>query len=144
MARRTHRDVVFVERETSSPLWWLLAGGALGAGLALLFAPEAGEKTRGKLSRRLLKLRDSAEELLDEFHAGGEDSDDEEDAVEPEEEQEEEEDEAGGDALTEEEAALGDGRKPEGNARAELERRLAAVRARRQRAFADEDEEPVA
>lgn len=142
MARRTHRDVVFVERETSSPLWWLLAGGALGAGLALLFAPEAGEKTRGRLSRRLLKLRDSAEELLDEFHAGGEDSDDEEDAVEPEEEQEE--DEAGGDALTEEEAALGDGRKPEGNARAELERRLAAVRARRQRAFADEDEEPVA
>jgi hypothetical protein len=142
VARRTHRDVVFVERETSSPLWWLLAGGALGAGLALLFAPEAGEKTRGRLSRRLLKLRDSAEELLDEFHAGGEDSDDEEDAVEPEEEQEE--DEAGGDALTEEEAALGDGRKPEGNARAELERRLAAVRARRQRAFADEDEEPVA
>ena len=141
MARRTHRDVVFVERETSSPLWWLLAGGALGAGLALLFAPEAGEKTRGKLSRRLLKLRDSAEELLDEFHAGGEDSDDEEAAVEPE---EEEEDEAEGDALTEEEAALGDGRKPEGNARAELERRLAAVRARRQRAFADEDEEPVA
>jgi hypothetical protein len=142
VARRTHRDVVFVERETSSPLWWLLAGGALGAGLALLFAPEAGEKTRGKLSRRLLKLRDSAEELLDEFHAGGEDSDDEDDAVEPEEEQEE--DEAEVDALTEEEAALGDGRKPEGNARAELERRLAAVRARRQRAFADEDEEPVA
>jgi len=142
VARRMHRDVVFVERETTSPLWWLLAGGALGAGLALLFAPEAGETTRRKLSNRLLKLRDSAEELLDDFHAGREGSEDEEDGVEPEEEQEG--DEAEGDPLTEEEPALGDGRKPEGNARAELERRLAAVRARRQRAFVDEDEEPVA
>ena len=139
MARRTHRDVVFVEREASSPLWWLLAGGALGAGLALLFAPEAGEKTRRKLSRRLLKLRDSAEGVLDDLHAGGEPSDEEE---EPE--QDGAEDEAEETAPTDDEKALGDGRKPEGNARAELEKRLAAVRARRQRAFADEDEEPVA
>jgi hypothetical protein len=137
VARRTHRDVVFVERESSSPILWLLAGGALGAGLALLFAPEAGEKTRRKLSRRLLKLRDSAEGVLEDLHAGGEPSDEEE---EPE-QVVDEDDETGS---TDDEEALGDGRKPEGNARAELEKRLAAVRARRQRAFADEDEEPVA
>ncbi len=139
MARKADRPIVFVERAASSPIWWLLAGGALGAGLALLFAPEAGEKTRRKLSRRLLKLRDSAEAVLDDFHAGGEPSDEEE---EPEQDPAVEEDEET--APTDDEEALGDGRKPEGNARAELEKRLAAVRARRQRTHADEDEEPVA
>jgi len=137
VSRRTQRDVVFVERESSSPILWLVAGGVLGAGLALLFAPEAGEKTRGKLSRRLRKLRDSAEGVLDDLHAGGEPSDE---AEEPE-QVVDEDDETGS---TDDEEALGDGRKPEGSARAELEKRLAAVRARRQRAFADEDEEPVA
>lgn len=141
MARKTERPIVFVERQASSPLWWLLAGGALGAGLALLFAPEPGVETRRSLARRLTRLRDSAEEVMDEFReAASGDSDAEDELADDADALGEE-----ADAETpEDEEALGDGGRPEGNARAELEKRLAAVRARRQRAFADEDEEPVA
>lgn len=147
MARKSDRPIVFVEREVSSPLWWLLAGGALGAGLALLFAPGSGEHTRLSLARRLRRLRDSAEEVLDEFaEAGSEDSDAEAELAEADTEDgelDEAVDEMDADE-TEDGDELDDGQRPEGNARAQLEKRLAAVRARRQRAFADEDEEPVA
>ena len=138
MSRR-NRDVVFVERESSSPLWWLVAGGALGAGLALLFAPEPGSKTRRIIAQRLARLRSSAEDVLGEFRDAATSDDAEEvdeaeleadaeleDIDEPEAEDEEEEEE---DALS---------------ARDELEKRLVAARARRQRELADEDEEPVA
>lgn len=146
MARKSDRPIVFVEREASSPIWWLLAGGALGAGLALLFAPESGEHTRLSLARRLRRLRDSAEEVLDEFAEAAGDGDAEAELAESDAEDgelDEFSDETESEAADDEEE-LGDGQRPEGNARAQLEKRLAAVRARRQRAFADEDEEPVA
>lgn len=145
MARKSDRPIVFVEREASSPIWWLLAGGALGAGLALLFAPESGEHTRLSLARRLRRLRDSAEGVLDEFAeaASGDDAADAELAESDLEDGELDEDSDETDSEETDEEELSDGR-PEGNARAQLEQRLAAVRARRQRAFADEDEEPVA
>lgn len=146
MSRRTQRDVVFVERESSSPLWWLVVGGALGAGLALLFAPEPGEKTRLGLARRLKGLRASAKEVLDEFREAASDDaadDDElaEGALDGEAELEEDADD---EAQDDDDEALRDGKRAEPNPRAELEKRLAAARARRQRSFADEDEEPVA
>jgi gas vesicle protein len=146
VARKSDRPIVFVEREASSPIWWLLAGGALGAGLALLFAPESGEHTRLSLARRLRRLRDSAEGVLDEFaEAASEDDDSDAELAESDAEDgelDEDVDETFSEETDEEE--LGDGERPEGNARAQLEQRLAAVRARRQREFADEDEEPVA
>ena len=40
-------------------------GAFLGAGIALLFAPERGEKTRRRLRRRLRSLRDEAGEQLE-------------------------------------------------------------------------------
>lgn len=43
----------------------VLFGALLGAGLALLFAPDRGENTRGKLSRRMRSLRDDAREGID-------------------------------------------------------------------------------
>lgn len=40
----------------------LVAGGIIGAGLALLFAPQAGEKTRRQISLCARKVRNQAEE----------------------------------------------------------------------------------
>ena len=144
MSRRNQQEIVLVERDSSSPLWWLVIGGALGAGLALLFAPEPGTKTRRLLARRLARLRSSAEDLLGEFREAAdsedveeEDDDEEAEAIEAEEEEDlDDEDEDEADEEEEEEIPLP-------NARAELEKRLAAARARRQRELA-EDEEPVA
>ncbi len=137
MARK-NRDMIFVERESSSPLWWLVVGGALGAGLALLFAPESGSKTRRILARRLSRLRSSAAEVLGEFReaASSDDAEDVEEDVEAEAEGEAEGEEEDAEEAGEEEDAL--------SAREELEKRLVAARARRQRERADEDEEPVA
>jgi len=147
VSRRNQQEIVLVERDSSSPLWWLVIGGALGAGLALLFAPEPGTKTRRLLARRLARLRSSAEDLLGEFREAAdsedveeEDDDEEAEAIEAEEEEEDldDEDEDEDEADEEEEEEI-----PPPNARAELEKRLAAARARRQRELA-EDEEPVA
>jgi gas vesicle protein len=44
----------------------LVFGAFLGAGLAMLFAPERGEKTRGRISRRMRSLRADAMDSLDE------------------------------------------------------------------------------
>ena len=41
----------------------LLAGGAIGAGLALLFAPQSGKKTRKDVRRYAKKVRSRAEEM---------------------------------------------------------------------------------
>jgi gas vesicle protein len=44
----------------------LIFGVFLGAGLALFFAPEKGEKTRARVRRRLRSLREDALEGLDQ------------------------------------------------------------------------------
>src|SRR5262245_24202534 len=66
MRRRTPRTI-YVERESSSSFLWFLLGGALGAGLALWFAPQSGDRTRQVVGRKLGKLRDAAEEAFDDF-----------------------------------------------------------------------------
>jgi len=43
----------------------ILVGAVLGAGLALLLAPDRGEKTRGRLRRRMHSLREDAREGID-------------------------------------------------------------------------------
>ena len=43
----------------------LLLGIVLGAGVALLFAPEQGQKTRGRLRRRMQSLGEDAREGID-------------------------------------------------------------------------------
>src|SRR5512134_1380573 len=47
----------------------LVVGALLGAGIALLFAPDRGSRTRSNLSRRLRRFRDEAGEELE--RAGG-------------------------------------------------------------------------
>jgi hypothetical protein len=135
MRRKEGREIVYVERGGDSSAKWLFWGAALGAGLALLYAPRSGEETRRVLQRNLWKLRAMTEEKFDElaqqFGGGKEllpeldDEDEEElfDAPEPP-------------------AARSRATGGTGSAREELERRLAESRARRR--ASGELEEPLA
>lgn len=51
---------------TKSVLAGLVIGGLVGAGAALLFAPQAGEKTRSELQHGALELRDRTQETVKE------------------------------------------------------------------------------
>lgn len=120
-------------------LKWLVVGAALGAGLALLFAPQSGKATRRELSRRLKGLKEIADETLEELRDGPDRA--EEQGLRAMSDSggayhEEGEPEA-------ERVVTPRGRADQGSAREELERRLAAARARRRQAIPD-DEEPVA
>ncbi len=99
-----------------------LLGVAVGAVVGFLFAPETGEDTRRKLSKRLRNLRDAAGERVDEVRglldaAGDEDEEGEEEAED------------------------------EGSTRERLQRRLEAARRRRRRgspAEVEEEDDPLA
>jgi len=43
----------------------VMLGALLGAGLALMYAPDRGERTRHRLKRRIQRLRDEAADGLD-------------------------------------------------------------------------------
>lgn len=57
------------DEDQGSKLVWFLAGAAIGATIALLYAPASGEETRRKLGRKAdegrAKLSDSTRELVD-------------------------------------------------------------------------------
>ena len=44
----------------------MIIGAIVGAGIALLFAPDAGRKTRGRIARRARSLGEDAIDRLDE------------------------------------------------------------------------------
>jgi gas vesicle protein len=52
-------------RGTAGFVAGVLFGAFLGAAIALLFAPERGEKTRGRFARRLKSLKEDAREGID-------------------------------------------------------------------------------
>jgi len=45
----------------------LVAGGIIGAGVALLFAPQSGERTRKDITRYAKKVKRKAEGVVDDF-----------------------------------------------------------------------------
>ena len=45
----------------------LVAGGIIGAGVALLFAPQSGKRTRKDIVRLAKKTRHKAEDVVDNF-----------------------------------------------------------------------------
>lgn len=153
MGRHDDPEVVFIERgEGGSALRWLVIGAVVGAGLALLFAPQSGEATRRDIRRRARRVRDLAEEAVGELKEsfGAETGEDRArsmadsggayDDADLDEDLELAADDAGtGDERT---------RRPERpslrSARDELERRLQAARTRRRRQPVPDDEEPVA
>src|SRR5688500_19424263 len=58
---------VVIEKSEGSTGSFLL-GLALGAGLALLFAPRSGEETRRELNRGARRVRDAAQGMRSEEH----------------------------------------------------------------------------
>lgn len=137
MSRR-EEPVILVEREGSASVVWFLVGGVVGAALALLFAPHSGDHTRRVLGRRIARMRDAADQALADLKdAIGRDPDRDRVPAAAE----------GGAAAAEsaeDTAPPPEPRRGVSAARRELEQRLAEARSRRQRARADEDEEPVA
>ena len=129
------RRVVYVERGGSS-VKALLLGALIGAGIALLYAPQSGEETRRGLKRRLRKVRAMAEEKVDELGQRFSGRDDTGAAPEF----------APTDGMAMEDLDDEDDVAPEmvapphrsGGAREELERRLEQARARRRGAPAEE------
>jgi len=131
---RDEEDVVVVERDSGSSVLWFLLGGVLGAGVALLFAPQSGDRTRRLLGRKINKLRDAADQALADIK----------DVMKPAEPGQD----PGLDDLEQEDdsedAPRLAPRRGVSGARQELEQRLAKARARRRKVLADEDEEPIA
>jgi gas vesicle protein len=74
MARHSDDDEVVVVEKHGSPVVPFLWGLAIGAGLALLFAPMTGEDLRENIRLRSRKLKDLATEKAEELEdlvAGG-------------------------------------------------------------------------
>lgn len=139
---RDDREVIVVEQDSGGgSLKWLLVGATLGAGLALLFTPRTGKEMRRELGRGIRGLRELADDTLEELQQDG--GDDEQHLRSMA-------DEAGAydDAEPEPPARRPRSRPSQVSAREELERRLAAARARRRQPDSvvepDDEEEPVA
>lgn len=64
---RNDRDVTVIESDSGGGIKWFLLGAAIGAGAALLFAPQSGERTRRDLVNRGRNLRDRAGDLVGEY-----------------------------------------------------------------------------
>lgn len=57
---------IVIERETGGGFGAFILGALVGAGVALLFAPQSGEETQEEIRARAQKLKDAAEERVRE------------------------------------------------------------------------------
>ena len=117
---------VVIEKR-SGGLGTLFVGLAIGAGLALLFAPRSGAETRQQLRRRAERMRDAAENAVDEVTGTVHDT------FEAARQRVEEKIDAARDAIETKrdqvQRAVDAGREAAQQARADLERRLAETKA---------------
>lgn len=58
--------------KSSRSFWAFLVGAAAGAVVGILYAPDKGENTRGKLYYQLNKYRDQLKQLIDDIVDGKE------------------------------------------------------------------------
>jgi gas vesicle protein len=61
------RPYVIVERNESPGIGSFLIGLALGAGAALLLAPQSGEETRREIARRAKRAQEAAQDLVEDL-----------------------------------------------------------------------------
>jgi gas vesicle protein len=66
MGRYEEQPVVVVEK-SGGGIGAFLAGAAVGAVVALLFAPQSGAETRAQIAARARRLREAAEDRLDDL-----------------------------------------------------------------------------
>ena len=64
MSQGEDSPLVVIERDEGSSTGAFLLGAAVGAGLALLFAPRSGKETQELLKARAVELRDVAQERV--------------------------------------------------------------------------------
>jgi hypothetical protein len=64
MARDDEVPYIVIERERGGSIGSFVLGALVGAGLALLFAPQSGEETQEEIRRRARRLREKAEDKL--------------------------------------------------------------------------------
>lgn len=57
------------EKKIAAAALLIFAGGVIGAGLALLFAPQSGTRTRKDILRYSKKARNKADEVVDDLAA---------------------------------------------------------------------------
>ena len=57
------------DKKIAAAALFVFAGGVIGAGLALLFAPQSGERTRKDILRYSKKARNRADEVVDDLAA---------------------------------------------------------------------------
>ncbi len=66
MRNQDETPYILVERDSGGGFGSFLLGALVGAGLALLFAPQSGEETQAEIRDRAQKLRIAAEERMRE------------------------------------------------------------------------------
>ena len=59
--------------EDNSKLLWFVAGAAIGASIALLYAPQSGEETREYLRKKAGESRDKLSDMSDDLVGKGRD-----------------------------------------------------------------------
>jgi gas vesicle protein len=66
VSEQREEPAVLIERRTGGGTGLFLLGLAVGAGLALLFAPQSGEETRDAVRRSARRLRRRAKDLAED------------------------------------------------------------------------------
>ncbi len=60
-----------MERDSNTNVVWFLAGAALGAAIALLYAPQSGQETRRLIAKKTNEGRDALTERSRELYDRG-------------------------------------------------------------------------
>jgi len=66
VAREHEGPDVIIESDGGAGVKWFLIGALVGAGVALLYAPQSGERTRREIARRAKRARRDVEDKFEE------------------------------------------------------------------------------